>query len=1557
MQAKDLFNAMQNPNMQIDHNLINYVNNPKPNPSLINQPSQEELMTQALRKKTEEVKQKEQEAEIRFKNWQPVLYSMPEFLELSNKGKQNAIETLKNNPEKFFEVIKQTPYYQQLSDKGKERLKESLFNPVKYRQEKINAPTIAEKHGLKYEGDSANPEVYIDPTGWAGVGAFMGLKAIPGVVAGDLVGEATKYIANKGENPYQKEENVVRDYVVPLAADIVSGIIGGKIYEKLPDTSTKLLKKLVSNGQIEKAKQLLKREASNISEEELNQIANIGQKIVKETEEVKQPQKEVVEVGADVVDEANQQVNIEDIVSNITPQQLPKPSKKIKTLQDAISWFESNLLNKEIETPIGLKVRFNKNFFLNAISAGKKKGFVEGAKSPEESYELIKSGISEDKIQGYQHYRARDMYLIPDILQSPHIVTRDKEKGYYTFYKEYQVNGTKGYVSVIADDEGNIRFVSFHKKGINTILNKIKSGDEELIMAGGLSRGSATSADSSNAPRELTASISNNINQIIKTSSNNFKNLDNQQVRQNIKLNSGFSKLPNEDITIINKEIESFNKQLIDFAQNKLPPNTLLKLGKPKSILKSIGFPDLDFTINPKTLRKKIKKHQLNIEDIKDLPKEINDPLIVYKLSKEKNVIIATAKRKNDGILLTAVKVNTDKSQLSRGVKVNDIRSIYFKDFNKFLKHLEILQKEGNVFYLNKEKATTILPASGGTIPPRGQYSDNLINNLEQNFKKTRDEGKKLYAGIPTTEVAKAFSKLDELIYKKLTSKIEDTSVDNFLRKYLLADKYGLGSISRKTEDKVINDYIKLKAHLARGDISAEKKEKILNKYLGKLEEGKKKVIEKLMIQYLENPTIRDRVKKELPQVAQNLDQIRKEIDRLGKLKMERGLITPSQFLKWRDKYLTRLYVMDENIEGLDITKGIKQYEEKKGRKIESIVDFIEYLKQKDPMSAEEWEKKAILDPIKAVKVTLAKSYANLAIDDFYRKVINDSELVPQQYLVELPIDVGKLPKKMSPYYAESKVLPYLRDIYRKTKDKEVREAIKSLRKQINEKKYLIERDLKILENKGYRQLSEKSKARFSVISGLPVHKDIANLIEGMTRIIENPMDTASRLDKWFSTFIAYFKWAKVPGNIFSYPRNFMSNWIQFALSGADPVEFPVYYGKAIKNVLYKDKYYELAKKWGLFHSNLASEEISKIFGELKQTIKPETKPKKAFVVLLKALQKTSEAYGWIDDLAKLARFRYAIEVEKKPIKEAIRIAQDTHFDYGLTYNVIRAMRDPNVDRGVFLKLFGTLFPTYTHKALSFLYDTIIKRPATLSALLAGFYAVKQYIEAQNEKKVGKEKYEKLKKLAPEFLDNPFVIPIVEKDGKWVMFVDPSYIIPFGNIVSFTQDLIQRQPGEAARELGALSNPIYSFKGLHENRDPLTGRPIYYPYDEVEKVKGISKYLFNQFIAPLTIVKIEQLTDSKHPVLQRILTGMLWYEYPESTLKEFKKSKISKIKFDTNYWITPLKKDLRSWDKKYRDGKISKEEFEEKRKEIIEKIKHFRQLEKKAIIEELKKMR
>ncbi|WP_457641407.1 hypothetical protein [Persephonella sp.] len=1394
-------------------------------------------------------------ADERVRLWQPILYQMPEFISLSDEGKKNAIETLKNNPDKFLEIVKKTPYYQNLSDEGKKNLEKSLYNPKPFMEKLANAPTVAEKHGLKYEGDSASPDVYIDPTGWAGGGAVLGLKALPGIIAGDLVGEGTKILTNKlkGQEAYQGEGSFMTDWLLPMVADVLSGYAGVKIYDRLNDEKiVKLFNKLLSKGEIENAKKLIKKVVkklgSDIDDKDIDEFVNKANEILKKPkEEVKQ---EVI-TRTEKEPEIKEKINVDEVVKRLDELKPKEDKQELLIKNNTKRIIPENISPEELPDVRNYALKKGQegiNEYLEVLKPETKQTnkieVVQETKTPEDLLNLkqqVRQGLERPEIQAKTS--AKEM---------PHNVKwkERREVRKALINKEYD-----NLLELFKKSEELPRYAysigEYWHKIPDELKDKLKPAKDFFDFTVKKDKGfQDITADDWKAFKE-TQKVSEVKNEPVKTRYYKKPEID-KVIDDYINLQKKLDSLGKEK-----------RKEFINKLKEKLPFNS--------------GYSgDYLFAYIVKTKYPDLSENSINY-----WKKYINDRVV--------------------------------KEYRKRGLL--NIPDIGVKSIKE---HKEIGLKEP-------------------------EFQD--IKDIE------------LFSGIPTSHLFKSLADVDNVVYKNITSKIEDTKFDKFLRKYLLADKYGFGSISRKKEDKVINDYLKLKSHLARGDISAEKKEKILSKYLDRLEEGKRKILERLMIQYLENPDIRKRVKAEIPEIANDLDKIRREIDRLGKLKMEKGMITPSQYNKWKDKYLTRLYVMDDDVEGLDITRGIKQYEEKKGRKIDSIVDFIEYLKKEDPIKAEEWEKKAILDPIKAVKATLAKSYANLAIDEFYRKMINDPELVPQKYLVELPIEVGKLPKKMSPYYAENKVLPYLRDILKKTNDDGIRQAIRDLRKQIKEKKELIERDLNALDKNGYRQISEKTKARFGVISGVPVHKDIANLIEGMTRVIENPMDTASKADKWLSSAIAYFKWAKVPANIFAYPRNLMSNWIQFAMSGADPTNFPVYFGKAVKNFVFKDRYYELGRKWGLFHSNLASEEINKIFGELSQTVKPDTKPKQAFKLFLKGMQKVGNAYGAIDDLAKLARFRYAIEVEKKPIKEAVRIAQDTHFDYGLTYNVIRAMRDPNVDRGVFLKLFGTLFPTYTHKALSFLYDTTIKRPITLTTLLGGFYALKQYIEYRNERKVGKRKYEEIKKLIPEFLDSPFVIPLVDEKGEWITFVDPSYIVPFGNLVNMANDLIQGQPGDALRELGALSNPIYTAKAVHENRDPLTGKHIYYPYNTFEKYKNIGEYLLDQWFMPLTIVKIKQLRESKHPVKERILTGMLWYRYPEGMLKRFKVSDIQRAKLETQEWITKIKKDMAYWDKAYRDGEITKDEWEQKKKELGEELRKYYKMLNEYIKEKVKEMK
>ena len=86
--------------------------------------------------------------------------------------------------------------------------------------------------------------------------------------------------------------------------------------------------------------------------------------------------------------------------------------------------------------------------------------------------------------------------------------------------------------------------------------------------------------------------------------------------------------------------------------------------------------------------------------------------------------------------------------------------------------------------------------------------------------------------------------------------------------------------------------------------------------------------------------------------------------------------------------------------------------------------------------------------------------------------------------------------------------------------------------------------------------------------------------------IVKSPEMMADHVNKFFTTALAYFKWAKVPANPFSYGRNVQSNLFQWTMSGANPVTFFTEYTVAIDSLARKDKWYDMARELGLLDDN-----------------------------------------------------------------------------------------------------------------------------------------------------------------------------------------------------------------------------------------------------------------------------------------------------------------------------------------------------------------------------------
>ncbi|RLB67345.1 MAG: hypothetical protein DRH03_11110 [Deltaproteobacteria bacterium] len=786
--------------------------------------------------------------------------------------------------------------------------------------------------------------------------------------------------------------------------------------------------------------------------------------------------------------------------------------------------------------------------------------------------------------------------------------------------------------------------------------------------------------------------------------------------------------------------------------------------------------------------------------------------------------------------------------------------------------------------------------------------------------------------------------------------------------------------LNREQAADFVKLYRKMRADLAKANMTAEEADKLLEqafqdvdlskftaqqiqqlgqanlskRQLRKLKKAKKeaqrKFFDAISVRYLENPEARDEIVQNFPELAEELDKVRDYIDNLSREAMSRGILLPSQFKKWEGKYLSRLYLIQNPTLNAKLEQGIKMQKINKGRKIESIIDWI----VENPQRAKALG--VVIDPNMMVKMTIAKTQGNIAIEEFFRGASKGGKLVNPNGLVHLDSPIANLPTDFSPSYAKSQIIPYIKDmignIQRTINNAQVpfpATIVKGLEDKIEELKEQI-KDIKEQSDiaEGHNNSYDEKKYAiipndplYGSIAGLPMEKDIVSLIKSQVRMAKNPEMFADHVDKAGSALLAWFKTAKVPLNFFSYPRNFVSNQFQWAMSGADPVQFIPRYLSAIVSYSKKDEWYARAREQGVIDDNMYTEEFKEALDRLSAST-----DKKYISKSIDKINKLASYYGLIDDIAKIARMKYAIQEDGKTDFEGAEIAQNTHYDYGLTYDMIRQVRDPSITKAPMLKLLTTLFPTYTQKTIAFVYDTIINRPMTLLAISSALLLMIKSGNDDDREEVGEKKYEEVMATLPEWVKNNPLIRIdmkLLKSGEVeVTFTDISYVVPFGSLTSSAYALSKGNIGEALSGLGAGGSPLQMIGNLKVNRDSFTGREIYTELDGTEKAKDIALYLGKQF-SPGTFTKLYSLSETKHPIMPR-LAGVNTYIYNKKELARRADYASKRALLDAGKRQSFYKRKIERAESKYEKGEISLEEFNKIEKKNSDEIEKWRSI-------------
>lgn len=223
---------------------------------------------------------------------------------------------------------------------------------------------------------------------------------------------------------------------------------------------------------------------------------------------------------------------------------------------------------------------------------------------------------------------------------------------------------------------------------------------------------------------------------------------DNQEQRKQI-VNEVASKeellFRNDDgIDVVN---ERFNEELDNLTEENADKVTLW-LGKPSDVLLSSGIENKPLKLYGNKVIKKMKKHGFALDELRDLPKAVADPIAVFdNLGRFGNRSILTELTTEQGNFLVTI----DMGKGEKDVDFNIVSSVFGKGKSKIVSWIE----RGLATYINKKKALNYLhhsaPIAEALSNSRLSSAANIvksfenpINNSEKKLDRKSTQGKEV---------------------------------------------------------------------------------------------------------------------------------------------------------------------------------------------------------------------------------------------------------------------------------------------------------------------------------------------------------------------------------------------------------------------------------------------------------------------------------------------------------------------------------------------------------------------------------------------------------------------------------------------------------------------------------------------------------------------------------------------------------------------------------------------------------------------------------------------
>lgn len=176
-----------------------------------------------------------------------------------------------------------------------------------------------------------------------------------------------------------------------------------------------------------------------------------------------------------------------------------------------------------------------------------------------------------------------------------------------------------------------------------------------------------------------------------------------------------------------------FNEELATLTEENAREK-ILNVGPPTSILLACGIENKPIRLYGAKLLSKVRKHGYDLDDLKNLPLAMSEPIAVFNGSKPNSFAILTELRVGDNNILVALSVGKG----GHDIDFNIISSVYDKRGDSVARWVN----DGKMLWVDKKKALNYFSVS--TPLAEAQNNQELISttNIIQNFQNPKIEPK-----------------------------------------------------------------------------------------------------------------------------------------------------------------------------------------------------------------------------------------------------------------------------------------------------------------------------------------------------------------------------------------------------------------------------------------------------------------------------------------------------------------------------------------------------------------------------------------------------------------------------------------------------------------------------------------------------------------------------------------------------------------------------------------------------------------------------------------------